>query len=189
MSEPTCPESTDNPPVGKKRELFALLFLLSNLAALIVFYHWKGHTWPAQVKRGILIGPLPPLLVLIGRSWNRCFEPDRNPVRWPNGSEMEALLSILYRVLAVFVIVCMSAWIFVDRAKIHALENTWGCIFVTVQMWNEYLSKFIDDRKFIPPPSPTRTYDPSQRWDANLKRLHSDHWGERETPRTESFES
>ena len=60
MSETTWPESTDNPPVGKKRELIGLIVLLSYLAALIVFYHWKGHTWPSQLKRGILIGPLPP---------------------------------------------------------------------------------------------------------------------------------
>jgi hypothetical protein len=90
-------------------------------------------------------------------------------------------------VLAVIVIVCGSAWIFVDRAKVHAFENTWGCIFLTVQTWHIYLSKFIDDRKYIPPPDPP--YDPSKRWDANLMRLHSDHWGERETRRTESTES
>jgi hypothetical protein len=189
MSENTWPESSDKPPVGRKHELFVLILLLSEIAVLTVFYYWKGHTWPSQVKRGILFGPLPPQLILICRSWNRCFEPDRNPVRWPNGSDMEALLSNLYRVLTVFVIVCGSAWIFVDRAKYHALENTWGCIFLTVQMWHTYLSKFIDDRKFIPPPSTPTPYDPSQRWDARLKPLHSDHWGERETPRTESFEA
>jgi hypothetical protein len=81
MSETTWPESTDKPPVGAKRELIGLIVLLSILAVLTVFYYWKGHTWPAQVKHGILIGPLPPLLVLIGRSWNRCFDSERNPVR------------------------------------------------------------------------------------------------------------
>ena len=50
MSETTWPESTDKPPVGAKRELIGLIVLLSYLAALIVFFHWKGHTWPTQVN-------------------------------------------------------------------------------------------------------------------------------------------
>jgi len=177
MSENTWSEASDKPLVCSKRELFALIFLLANLALLAGLYFWKGHTWPTQVKRGILFGPLPPALLLIGRTWNRCFDPDRKPVRWPNGSRWESRLSTLYFVMAVCIIVCGTTWIFVDRAKYHAFENTWGCIFLTVQMWHIYLSKFIDDRKYIPPPSPP--YDPSQRWEARLKPLHSDHWGER----------
>ncbi len=196
MSETTWPEASDKPPVGAKRELFGLIFLLTELAVFAWFYYWKGHTWPVQVKRGIFFGPLLPQLVLIGRAWNRCFEPDRNPVRWPNGSDIQALMSNLNRVLTVFVIVCASAWMFVDRAKVHALENTWGCLFFTVQMWQIYLSKYIDDRKFIPPPSPSSSSSPSSTWThsrqsfaGKYRPLHSDHWGERETPRNESFES
>ena len=189
MSETTWPEASDKPPVGAKRELFGLIFLLTELAVFAWFYYWKGHTWPVQVKRGIFFGPLLPQLVLIGRAWNRCFEPDRNPVRWPNGSDIQALMSNLNRVLTVFVIVCASAWMFVDRAKVMR-SKTPGVVYFYRSDVADLPVEVHRRPQIHTTAQPIQLIQPIQHigphsrqsFAGKYRPLHSDHWGEPRRP-------
>jgi hypothetical protein len=106
------------------------------------------------------------------RAWNRLRNPDRVPARWPRddypaGQRIEQL-SLL---LTLFTIAVISAGIFFDDKKHHVFHYLW----YICAGWNLFLTRYIHDHKYIPPPSPP--YDPSKA--TRPKPFQSDHWGRR----------
>ncbi len=184
MSENTLPQ-----PAAEQRER-SVRYIIRYIFAVLVFpvfayTAWKYGIWPYPVLGLVSYGI--PMILLGFNSWNRSYHPERVPTRWPERSRIESCLMALNGALILILIVSISTLIFGDHPKDHT-EHIWLYFIVWSSFgWGAVLQRYIDEREFIPPPDPP--YDPSQRWDASLKPLHSDHWGERETPRTESFES
>jgi hypothetical protein len=65
-------------------------------------------------------------------------------------------------------------WVF-DRSTHHRAYVVVGFIACGAAAWEGILTRYIADRKYIPPPSPP--YDPSKA--TRPKPLQSDHWGRR----------
>jgi len=127
-----------------------------------------------------------PFFLLEIRSWKRWFHPERVPTRWPDryarGARLQTVKDWLDRtwmfLLCIgFVIRYASSW----NGRNVILGVAYALMF-----WDGFLKNYIEDRKYIPPPSPP--YDPSKRGWGIYTPLHSEHWGERVVPDTESTE-
>jgi hypothetical protein len=162
-----------SPPALNKRAVFGIVcgLLLLGLCTIAI---WKGPIWPDKIAT--IFGLFPPLILgLLVRSWNRQFHPERAPARWPKTSRLEGRLVAIQWVLTAIFFFFMIPWIFVDTSKRPVLDHSLILVAITAQCWAQFFDRYIDDRKYIPPPDPL--VPPSTRI-AEMKPFQSEHWGE-----------
>jgi hypothetical protein len=128
-------------------------------------------SWPYIVFGAVSVGI--PFLLIGVRAWKRWFHPDRVPVRWPNGYKLMARLQTLNSALSwIWVIGLVMTWVF-DRSTHHRAYVALGFLACGAAAWDNILTLYIADRKYITPPN--SLYDPPK--DTKRKPLQSDHWG------------
>jgi hypothetical protein len=141
----------------------------------IVIAACKTSIWPNILLGSLAVGI--PVILLGLRSWNRWFHPDRLPARWLKHGE-EGLQN-LGTVLNLTGIVAFLGMVVIgilahDNASRALLLLSWACC--TTLAWSNVLDRYIEDRKYIPPPSPP--HDPSRTGLVDMKPFRSEHWGE-----------
>jgi hypothetical protein len=170
----TEPQPVVRPRKRSYRYLYHIVFVLLFFPWLVVIAARLTGIWPYTVLGSIAAGV--PLLLGVVRSWNRWSHPERLPMRWPNGYRLGERLQILETALFwIWFVGCVTLFI-----KRSAHNRSYAMLFVIViaaGAWDGFLTKYIADRKYIPPPPP---YVPPTR--TTYKPLQSEHWGERGTP-------
>jgi hypothetical protein len=141
---------TSQAPAFNKRGLFDIVCGLPILFLCAIAF-WKGPIWPDKI--GIVVGLVPPWLLILLRAWNHRRSPDQLPVRWRGGSRLEARLVALGWGLTAAFAFFMFPWIFFDESKHFVVVHACILIALTAQCWAEFLDRYIADRKYIPPPS------------------------------------
>jgi hypothetical protein len=143
------------------------------IPALIIAAH-KMSIWP-DIFLGFLVVGIP--VILLGfRPWNRWSHPDQLPTRWiKHGEEdLQNLGTVLNLTGIVAFLVMVVIGILAYDNEYRALRLlSWTCC--TVLAWSDVLDRYIEDRKYIPPPSPP--HDPSKTGLADIKPFRSEHWG------------
>ena len=184
MNEAQSPQPAIEPRKRNKRYLCDMVIGLFALTCIVTVVRRFGID-PYIFFLGVIAYGVPFFLIQF-RSWSRWFRPERVPARWPDryarGKRLQTVKDWLDRtwifLLCIgFVIRYASSW----NGRNVILGVAYGLMF-----WDGFLKNYIEDRKYIPPPSPP--YDPSIRGWGIYTPLHSDLWGERVVPDTEPTE-
>ena len=166
-AQPTQPAAT---PVKRRYwHLCGVALGLSVFPAVFITARKTG-LWPNTLLAFATFGV--PFLLIGIRSWNRLLQPDRIPVRWQKGSFLNKHHDGLGLMLTLLWCPIFGVAVFLDEhthseAKLASYFLVFGC-----QGWLSLLRLCSADRKYIPSPSPSKS------WTSNMKRFHSEHWGQ-----------
>jgi hypothetical protein len=184
MNETESTQSTTEPRKRSYVDLYRMLLGLFCLVCLLLAIH-RFEIRPYLFFLGLIAFGMP-FFLLEMRSWNRWFHPERVPTRWPNGSKLEQRLQTLDQTLTFILIAGIFIFWIIDKSKHDPAHILFYFIWFSSTGWGALLGKYIEDRKYIPPPRPP--FDSSQRGWGIYTPLHSEHWGERVVSDTESTE-
>jgi hypothetical protein len=173
MTETQPPQPVVKPARRIYRQYIDIAFSLFLLPALAYFIRKYGFA--SYEVLGLVLAWLPMILIAY-LSWNHVFHPERLPKRWSEHSPTEARLTHLYLLMTGIFILAGTIKIFFGSNRTHGHDGM-SFLIVSIQAWSIGLSRYIDYRKYIPPPD--QPYDPSKR--SRPKPFRSDHWGQRET--------
>ncbi len=176
MVDPDSPRSSTQPGKHRYRDYVDLAFAVMFPPILAYLAYKDGVRAPGELA---LFTAGVPFFLLGLRAFNRLHHPDHVPARWPKNYPRGERIQQLSVLSSLCVIVAISLVIFFDNETHHLFHYLWWG-FVG---WNAFLTRYIQERRFIPPSRPP--FDPSQSWSARNKPLRSDHWGQRNTPSSE----
>jgi hypothetical protein len=181
-------QSTQPATKSCKRDYWHIYSLSIGILVLpsLVYAVRKYGIWPDTALGFVAVGL--PFLLNGCRAWNRLSHPDRIPVRWLCGYRRGEQLQALDQILTLIVIAgILISWI-IDNSKRDLAHILFGFILFSSVGWGTLLRKYIEDRKYIPPPH--EPYDPAKGgWSGTIKGLHSEHWGGRQIPKSEDSEA
>jgi hypothetical protein len=143
-------------------------------------FNLRPYIFPILLTLGI------PFFLIELRSWRRWFHPERVPIRWPSNyapgerlQRLEKWLGRIWMLLALIVIVTHDS-----MPRDVAIDLLWVAFGGIV--WDGFLRRYIQDRKYIPPPSPPSPPGaPLKGWAETIKGIHSEYWGGRKIPKTD----